>query len=192
MPPKVKFTKEEIIAAALEMTREKGIHSVTARALGLKLGTSSRPIFTAFQNMEEVQTEVVKAARVLYNQYVRDGLAQIPAFKGVGMQYIHFAVQEPKLFQLLFMSEQKQIPDLSGVKALVDDNWKDILCSIRTLYGVTEEDAKKLYNHLWIYTHGIAALCATRVCSFEEEELSGMLTEVFVSFLKEVKANGKI
>lgn len=48
MPPKVKFTRDEIIAAALELVRERGIASITARALGEKLGISSRPIFTAF------------------------------------------------------------------------------------------------------------------------------------------------
>ena len=34
MPPKTKFTREEIIQAAFEMAREKGIESVVARELG--------------------------------------------------------------------------------------------------------------------------------------------------------------
>lgn len=33
MPPKVKFTRDEIIAVALELVRERGIASITARAL---------------------------------------------------------------------------------------------------------------------------------------------------------------
>ena len=45
MPPKCKFTKEEIIEAALEMVKADGIEAVTARALGAKLGTSSKPVF---------------------------------------------------------------------------------------------------------------------------------------------------
>ena len=39
MPPKPKYTKEEIINAALDMVREKGADSLTARDLGAKLGT---------------------------------------------------------------------------------------------------------------------------------------------------------
>lgn len=65
MPPKAKFTKEEIIEAALEITRSEGFQALTARALGTKLGSSSRPIFTLFQNMDEVQQEVVNAAKEL-------------------------------------------------------------------------------------------------------------------------------
>ena len=48
MPPKFKFTKEEIINAALDLTRENGISSVTARRLGEKLGSSAKPIFQPF------------------------------------------------------------------------------------------------------------------------------------------------
>ena len=54
MPPKPKFTKEEIVAAALELVSEKGIEALTARELGVRLGSSARPIFTAFNSMEEV------------------------------------------------------------------------------------------------------------------------------------------
>lgn len=43
MPPKPKFTREEIIAAALEIVSEKGIEALTAKELGEKLGSSARP-----------------------------------------------------------------------------------------------------------------------------------------------------
>ena len=46
MPPKPKYTKEEIVAAAYEITREKGIDAVVAREVGRRLNTSSSPIFT--------------------------------------------------------------------------------------------------------------------------------------------------
>ena len=55
MPPKPKYTKEEVVKVALDMVREQGVDSLTARDLGAKLGTSSRPIFTAFENMEDLK-----------------------------------------------------------------------------------------------------------------------------------------
>ncbi|MEI5604342.1 TetR family transcriptional regulator, partial [Streptomyces brasiliscabiei] len=66
MPRKFMFTREEIIAAALNLTRKGGISALTARALGVELGSSSRPIFGLFKNMEEVQQEVFRAADALY------------------------------------------------------------------------------------------------------------------------------
>ena len=178
MPPKAKFTKA---------VRADGYEALTSRALGTYLGSSARPIFTVFKNMEEVQQDMIKSAKALYKEYVNKGLTTEPPFKGVGTQYILFAVNEPKLFQLLFMTEQKQIPDLSGVLPLIDESYEQILLSIQDDYKICKAAGKKLYHHLWIYTHGIATLCATKMCRFTDEEISTMITEVCMSIVKKLK-----
>ena len=187
MPPKAKFTKAQITEAAFGILREEGMENLTARALGAKLGSSACPIFTAFANMEEVQQSAIAAAKALYKEYVEKGLSETPAFKGVGMQYIQFAVHEPKLFRRLFMTEQTTVPDFDRVLPLIDQSYAEVLASIAENYGVTNTAAQRLYSHLWIYTHGIASLCATKMCRFTEEEISDFLTEVFVSLLKKCK-----
>ena len=53
MPRKFLFTREEITAAALALVREKGADALTARALGERLGTSAKPVFGLFKNMED-------------------------------------------------------------------------------------------------------------------------------------------
>ena len=55
MPPKAKFTKEEVIRAGLEIVRRDGFEALTARALGSKLNSSPRPIFSLFDSTEEAQ-----------------------------------------------------------------------------------------------------------------------------------------
>ena len=187
MPPKAKFTKGEIIEAALRIAQTDGFETLTSRELGIRLGSSARPIFTVFKNMEEVQQAVIEAAKKLYQEYVHKGLMEERPFKGVGTQYILFSINEPKLFQLLFMTEQPQIPDLSGVLPLIEESYGEILLSIQEDYGISEPLAKKLYRHLWIYTHGIATLCATQMCRFTDTEISSMITEVFTSILKNIK-----
>lgn len=187
MPPKAKFTKTQIIEAATEIVRKDGLEALTSRALGLQLGSSARPIFTVFQNMDEVWQAVMDSAKTLYKRYVHKGLTQEHPFKGVGMQYILFSVEEPKLFQLLFMTEQKEIPKLSGILPLIEESYEEILLSIQNDYGITEALAEKLYHHLWIYTHGIATLCATKMCCFTGDEISSMITEVCRSVLKNIR-----
>jgi hypothetical protein len=193
MPPKPKFTTEKIITTAFNLVRAEGMSALTARTLGLKLNSSARPIFTVFQNMEELQQEVIKAAKKLYASYIQKGLTQSIAFRGVGSQYIQFAINEPKLFQLLFMEEQAEVPTLSGVLPLIDESYDLILASIQDGFGVDEVSAQNLYQHLWIYTHGIATLCATKMCRFTEEELQRMMTDIFISLLKNAAKpqNGK-
>ena len=189
MPQKAKFTREEIVEAALNIIRADGFEALTSRALGTQLGSSARPIFTVFQSMDEVQQAVIESAKALYKEYVDQGLTQEHPFKGVGTQYILFSIREPKLFQLLFMTEQPQIPDLSGVLPLIEESYGEILRSIQTDHGISEDLAKRLYQHLWIYTHGIATLCATKMCRFTGEEISSMITEACMSILKNIKGD---
>lgn len=190
MPPKAKFTRDKIIQTALNIVQENGIESLSARALGAKLDSSARPIFTVFQNMEEVQQAVLSAARSKYNEYARKGLSQNPAFKGVGEQYIQFSKDEPKLFHLLFMSEKFDTMTVDN-RLLLDDYYDEIISSIQTQYGAAKDVANKLYRHLWIYTHGIATLIATRVCDFTDREIDTMLTEAFIGILKEIMSDEK-
>lgn len=187
MPPKAKFSKEEITFAAFSILREEGMQALTARALGARLGSSARPIFTVFQNMEEVQQAAVAAAHAEYSSYVARGLAQTPAFKGVGTEYIRFARQEPRLFQLLFMKEPSGSLCARNVLPAIDENYAAILASITGEYGLGHAAAQALYLHLWVYTHGIATLLATKVCDFNDEEISHMLTDVFISLLQKSK-----
>lgn len=187
MPPKAKFTKEKITETALNIVQTNGFEALTSRELGARLGSSARPIFTVFKNMEEVQQAVLESARMLYKEYVNKGLKEEHPFKGVGTQYILFSVNEPKLFQLLFMTEQPQKPGLSGVLPLIEESYGEILLAIQDEYGINELLAEKLYHHLWIYTHGIATLCATKMCRFTDVEISSMITEVFTSLLKNIK-----
>ncbi len=191
MPPKAKFTKDQIIEVGLNIVRSKGIESLTARNLGSKLGSSACPIFTIFKNMEEVLSEVKTAAKNLYSEYVKQGLKSKPAFKGVGIQYIMFAMKEPKLFQLLFMTEQEMKTGVTNILPIIEDNYESILSSVQSSYHLSVNDAKCLYRHLWIYTHGIAVLCATNMCMFTMDEISKMMSEVFKGILKEIKGDQK-
>ena len=193
MPPKPKFTKNEIIQAAIDITRKEGFDSISARVLGKKLGSSSKPIFSVFENMEDVQTAVVAYAKEIYNQYIQKGMLQaddnVPRCKCIGQQYIKFAIEEPKLFQLLFMKEQEHILNFENILPNIDLNYKDILLAIETDYGLDSFTALRLYQHIWVYAHGIASLCATKTCSFSEEEISEMLSEVFTNLLVKAKAH---
>lgn len=86
---------------------------------------------------------MVEAAKALYKEYVSKGLSEEHPFKGVGTRYILFSAREPKLFQLLFMREQPEIPDLKGVLPLIEESYEEILLSIRKDYGISRASAEK-------------------------------------------------
>lgn len=183
MPPKAKFTRDEIIQMAFQIAKTEGLDKITARELGNRLGSSARPIFTVFENMDQIRAEVIASAKELYRQYVQQGLQQEIAFKGVGMAYITFSIREPKLFQLLFMSAGPEPTDVAHILPQIDASYEEILHSVQTPYGLDREAADRIYQHLWTYTHGIATMCATGLCKYTIEQISDRLTEIFKSLL---------
>ena len=191
MPPKPKFTKEEIVAAALTLVSEKGMEALTARELGLRLGSSARPIFTVFQSMEEVQRQVRKAAMEHFNSFTEKAMNFSPAFKQFGMQMILFAKEEPRLFRLLFMTENGQTRSFADIFSELGDTAWLCIGLIERDYGLTEPEAMELFRHVWIHTYGIGALCATGMCSFSEEEINGMLGHAFLAMMLLIKS-GKL
>ncbi|MBD5636659.1 MAG: TetR/AcrR family transcriptional regulator [Clostridia bacterium] len=187
MPPKAKFTREEIIDAAFEMVRRDGFEILTARSLGAKLKSSARPIFTVFKSMEEVQAEVMKRAKRLYEKYEDEGMSGANAFKGSGTGYIRFASDEPKLFQLLFMKEKSDVPSPEKVLEQIDDYNEKILETVEKQYGLNREAAARVYLHLWLYSHGIAVAIATKICTFTQEQIDRMLAEVGAGIIGKIK-----
>ncbi|MGN1341462.1 MAG: TetR/AcrR family transcriptional regulator [Oscillospiraceae bacterium] len=187
MPPKPKFTREEIIAAALELVSKQGIEYLTTRNLGEQLGASARPIFTVFISMDDVQREVREAARKKFNDYIRGIVDYTPAFKEAGIRMVRFAKNEPKLFHLLFMTENDRSAGPGTFFGGLGDY--EELCTevIRRDYGLNQQEALVLFQHMWTYAYGISALCATNTCMFSEEEIADRLGTVFLGITSLIK-----
>ncbi len=179
MPPKPKFTREEVTAAAFELVREQGVSALTARELGARLGSSARPIFTAFTDMAELKESVRMKAKESFAAYMAVAEDFDPAYKMRGMQWVKFAQEQPRLFQLLFMQGEGGAPDFDrAVRESAFDSEKDLAIIMRD-YHAGAEQAEHLFRQMWIYTYGLCVLCATGICSFTEQELAVRLGEIF-------------
>ena len=177
MPPKFKFTRDEITNAALNVTRKNGISGLTARALAAELGCSVKPIFGLFKNMEEVGQEVFIASDLLYQNYLREDMAKgkYSPYKASGMAYIRFAKEERELFRLLFMR------DRSNEK--IEENKEEIkplMQLIQQNLGISEDDAYLFHLEMWLYVHGIATMIATSYLDWDDEFISRVLTDAYM------------
>lgn len=179
MPPKPKFTQPEVTAAALALVREQGIEKLTARDLGMRLGSSTRPIFTAFASMDEVREAVRQQAKDLFDRYMAVAERYDPAYKMRGMQWVRFAREEPQLFRMLFMQRTNADMNLSEAVQYVMFGKENDLSIITRDYHATPEQAEQLFSQMWIYTYGLCVLIATGVCDFTQEEIVRRLGEAF-------------
>ena len=187
MPPKPKFERSEIIAAALDLVSRRGAEALTARNLGERLGSSARPIFTVFEGMDELRREVRAAAMERFESYAGRVPADAPEFKRAGMQMLLFAQEEPKLYQLLFVHGGREAASFDDVFGELGPMAERCVEAIRRDYGLEDENARLLFEHVWIYTFGLGTLCAAGA-RFSPERLQEMLSVSFRSVLTLAKS----
>lgn len=186
MPPKAKITKDMILHTVLDITRETGFETVNARSVAGKLQCSTRPIFTCYENMEELKKDFLNFAYEYYLQYVSSFSSSeqvIPSLL-LPLSYIEFAAEETHLFKLLFMNDM----DLNMAEAKdfynEADNEKRAAAFSETI-GVELERAKVIFLDLFLYTHGIAVLTAAGKIAFDRGNAEKMLMNLLSAFINQ-------
>lgn len=183
MAPKNKFTKEEMVAAALRVVRVKGADGLTAKNIADALGTSTQPIFTAFGSMDGIRREVYAAAVSVYDRYTNEGLKESVPFLGVGKQYIRFAREEPELYRLLFLTRTQEYSAMQSMRHLQEL----VRPTLMDIYRITAEEADLYFRDLWLVVHSLSTLIVTDDCTYSDREISQILTGFSISICKAIK-----
>ena len=183
MAPKNKFTREEMVQAAMRVVRARGLDGLTAKTIADELGTSTRPIFTGFGSMEEVRQEVYAAAVRVYDGYTNAGLQEPIPFLGVGKNYIRFAREEPELYRVLLLArtpEHSATQSMRHLQGLVRP-------ALMEIYRITEGEADLYFRDLWLVVHSLSTLIVTGGCPYSDREIRQILTEVSISIFKSIR-----
>ena len=193
MPPKPKITKDMILTTVLNITRETGFEAVNARSIAGKLQCSTRPIFTCYENMEEVKAEFLDFAFEYYNRYVEEYKKSktIESYLLFPLSYIEFAKEETNLFRLLFISDM----DLDMSEA--NDFYRELgneekAKAFSQIIGVEPKQGKEIFLDSFLYSHGIAVLTATGKLSFDSRNLEKMLQNFLSAYVKQERERAGI
>lgn len=188
MPPKAKVTKEMILNTVLDITRAAGFEAVNARSIAGHLQCSTRPIFTCYENMDELKKDFLDFAYEFYEQYVADygSSVKVNSCLLLPLSYIDFAREETHLFHLLFMNDMDL--HMAGAK----DFYKEIDNENRAkifsdTIGVDTERGKAIFLDLFLYTHGMAVLTATGKLSLERKDAAKMAANLLEALVRQEK-----
>jgi AcrR family transcriptional regulator len=97
MPPQVQFSRKNILDAAFGIFRTEGMEGLTARNVARCIGSSVGPLYSYFDNIQELQEEVMKMTLDLIQDYSKREYTDIP-FLNMGVGFVCFARDEPVLF----------------------------------------------------------------------------------------------
>lgn len=175
-----------ILNTAFDIARISGLDKVSNREIAKRLNCSIRPIYYQFRDVQEMNSELIKKIWQYFYDYIFTKRNEnIPDYKKTGINYIDFACNEKELFKILFMTNDKYLPD-------DDENFKKISMFIKESGKVKENEIKTFHYKMWIFTHGLASLIATNAIKISKKEISDLLTEEFNALIEIEKKEGNI
>ena len=183
----VTVTKERILSASLDLVRSGGPSALTARSLCTHLDCGANAIFSAFGSIQGVLDATREEARKLYRKRVGDGFTLNPPFKGFGIAFIWFAMDEPHLFSLIMEAQTQPasfkdyIDSYIGFKA-------ESLSAIAETFGLHGEDAETLYYQLILVALGLASTCTGGRSPLTIPQISEILGKNVRAFLMVIRA----
>jgi len=153
MAPKNSATREEIIETAFAIVQQEGMKSLTVRNVAQKLGLSTRPVYSHFASMKDLQQEAMRKARELMLAYVSKCYTN-DIFLNMGTGAAFFARDHKALYRILFMEN-------NDFKDLLNDFRMDLSRQMKKderFTRMTQKERDDLLNKMWIFTHGFASL----------------------------------
>ena len=177
IPTTTKITKEMILNVAFQITKTDGFDKVSNRTIAKKLNSSIRPIYYQFKNVDELNKELYTMISKYFYKYIMNDIETSPLpYKQIGINYINFAKKENKLFQLLFMSDNKNFMETLTKQK---DEFTKILDIIKKYTKLKSEVVENFHTEIWIFRDGIATLVANNTIDLTDEEISKLLSYEF-------------
>lgn len=188
MPPKAKITKEMIVEEAFKIIRKDGVEKVTARSISEGLHCSTQPVLYYYATVDDIKKETYRKADEYHSNYIMNINMENDSgnpMLAIGMNYIKFAIEERNLFHFLFQTNE--FSGKSMMNLMDSEGILPILGVLQKKLNVAEEEAKLVFNTLFIFVHGYASLYANNSMNYDEGTIAAALETVFQGAICVVK-----
>jgi len=186
MPPKQRFSRQDVIDAAFQVVRRKGWQGFSARTIANELNSSTRPIYDYFDSMEHIEAEVVKKILGYFIEFLsqeRTGDTWLDQALG----YVLFASRERHLFRCI--NDEKHTPIQ---KKFARQHWVKLgeeLAGDERFRDLPAEATHRIRAARWIMLHGLSCLISNgwfEAPVTEDAKLSEEMELTLVELLKKI------
>lgn len=187
MPRKTQFTAADVVQAAFELVKEKGLAGLSAPAVAEKMGCSTMPIYSHFKNMRALEDEVVQKAWTLVMEYETSHYTG-DDWIDQAMGYVLFARNERNLFKSMLAGRNLKLQ-----YEMQKMHWQyqtDRLDNYEGFKDLDKDQRSRIRYARAMLSHGVAMSPNTgmnKVIIENDEFLSGFLTNVSQAILKGYK-----
>ncbi len=190
MPPKQRFSSDDVIEAAFNIVRRGGWEGLSARTIARELNASTRPIYDHLQSMKNIEKGVVQKALACFVDYIaQDRTGDKWLDQALG--YVLFAANEKHLFRCINDEEH-----IHFQKEFARQHWVKLgeqLADDERFRSLPDETKNRIRVVRWFLLHGISYLASSGWMELPEsatETVSDFIGLNLTDFLR--KANQAI
>lgn len=184
MVRKVVFSSEDVVKAGLAVMDKDGVENLSARRVAEELGASTAPVYSNFENMDDLVKAVKQAAVGLLLELTREKHTE-NAFLNMGVGVLEFARRHPLLYGALFQQANDDCEAGPGVM-------KELLKRMAVLPDLNQLKPVEriiLLRKVAIFTHGLATeICSGLPPGIRWENLLMILEEVGAAIMADAVA----
>lgn len=153
MPRKTQFTAEGIVDAAFSLVREGGWDALSVTAVAKKIGSSTMPVYSYFNNLDNLKDAVASRGWDLLLEYETKEYTGDP-WVDQAIGYISFALAEKKLFFCLF--DARNIHLQGKMRKAHWEYLGGLLSNYEGFQGLKPEAVLLIRHTRVMFTHGLA------------------------------------
>lgn len=183
MPPKKKYSRQQILETAFELARVGGIEGLTARKVADELGSSVAPIYVNFNDIKDLKKAV---AHKVFNVSREMSKKEVTGdrFLDIGIASLRFAKEYSILFRELVLKKNDYMEDYDQelgneiIQEMSDDS---------ELRDFNDEELMMILLKMRIFQLGLSVMVANDLLpeDFDEEAqielLASMGTDVITA-----------
>lgn len=172
--------KEDILTAADQLVRKEGFRGITARNIAKKMDCSTQPIYLEFRNMNELKEELFQNAQSFLGESVFSVEQTGKPLLDTCLNYIKFAEEEKTFFTALYLEGEippKEIHEVSY------GHFKQAFEKDKDISKMPETTQHVLFETIWPFVHGTAALVAQDCLVYNKSKMNGRLHAMIQALL---------
>jgi len=177
--------KDTLLKVALKMVEEQGIESINARDLAKNANISTKPIYRIYTSLDELKNDVNEIIKKEYDNFIMKRVDSKNALITVCVAYIEFAQMHKNYFRSMFLSNNLK---WTSVNDVLNEKWnQSTIINLVNKHGLTFEEAKNLFMHVWLYANGLATLIASNELTIDNKEILIRVVKIYKELSNNLK-----
>jgi AcrR family transcriptional regulator len=174
--------RDKILACACDLYLKSGFEGFSMRKLAGCVGVTAPALYRHYASKERVLVDVIGEAyqRMAAHLYrALEGRTPVERIRMAGMGYLTFAVEHPRLYEVLFAS-----PDLMGMQeapqelesqwCALGQFWKDRVRECIDSGALRDGEPEAIAMTMWAHAHGLISLYLSGMLRVSREEFAGV------------------